>query len=67
MSNVDKLKRSLESIDNMTDSEYNYLYDAAKQLDDNCGIDIVIDWPGFIEHRRELKKSLMQRKEWSNL
>jgi len=35
MSNVAKLQKALESIDGMTDAEYEILYKSAKQADDN--------------------------------
>lgn len=67
MSNVEQLENALDSIDDMTDAEYTYLYEAAKQLDENCGPDIVIDWPEFIEHRQSAKKMLMQSWQASTL
>lgn len=35
MSNVAKLQKALESIDDMTDAEYEILYKSARQADDN--------------------------------
>ena len=60
MSNVAKLQKALESIDGMTDAEYEILYKSAKQADDN--LVSIENYDEIIARNQEVKKMLMHMK-----
>lgn len=60
MSNVAKLQKALESIDGMTDAEYEILYKSAKQADDN--LVSIENYDEIIARNQEFNKMLMHMK-----
>lgn len=60
MSNVAKLKKALESIDDMTDAEYEILHKSARQADDN--LVSIENYDEIIARHQHFKKMLMQMK-----
>jgi hypothetical protein len=60
MSNVAKLQKALESIDGMTDAEYEILYKSAKQADDN--LVSIENYDEIIARNQEFTKMLMHMK-----